>query len=149
MSSWLKNAVMAVFLAVTLASPASAQVPDPYARELAQQLARVEHLLNDNGYQRAAGPFAGGLAARQGRRFPVTLRAGQDYRIVGVCDRRCGDLDLRLYDSANALIGQDVLEDDTPILHVRPTMTGQYWIEAIVYSCTGDRCFFAFNVYSN
>lgn len=149
MGAWLKRTVMAAILVVALASPASAQVPDPYARALAQRLAAAEHLLNDNGYQRAAGPFAGGLSARQGRRFPVTLRAGQDYRIVGVCDSRCGDLDLRLYDSSNALIGQDVLEDDTPILHVRPTMTGQYWIEAIMYRCSGDPCFFAFNVYSN
>ena len=146
----LKNAVLAAAaFGLALAGPAAAQVPDPFARELAEGLARVEHVLSDNGYQRAAGPFAGGLAERQGRRFPVTLRAGQDYRIVGVCDSRCADLDLRLYDSNNVLVAQDVQRDSVPVLHVRPQATGPHTIEVIMYQCRSAPCYFAFNVYSN
>jgi hypothetical protein len=131
-----------------LAAPAAAQVPDPFARELAQRLARAETLLTENGYARAAGPFAGGLNERQGRRFTVMLRAGQDYRIVGVCESRCRDLDLRLLDANDALVAQDVLDDSVPVIHVRPNATGNYAIEVLMVRCAAAPCWFAFNVYS-
>lgn len=131
-----------------MAGPAFAQVPDPYARELAQRLARAEAVLSENGYARAAGPFAAGLQSRQGRRAPLMLRAGQDYRIVGVCESRCGDFDLRLFDANNRLVAQDVLEDNTPVIHIVPTATGQFSIEAAMVRCNAELCWYAFNVYS-
>lgn len=149
MGSWLKKVLAAAVVAVALAGPAAAQVPDPYARELAQKLARAEQSLSENGYQRAAGPFAGALAQRQSRRFPLTLRTGQEYRIVGVCDSRCGGLDFRLYDATNGLVAGALLDDSGPVLRVRPANTGLYTAEVVMDRCTSDPCFFAFNVYSN
>lgn len=131
-----------------LAGPASAQVPDPFARELAQRLAHGETLLRENGYQRAAGPFAGGLSETRGARHTIMLRAGQDYRILGVCDARCRDFDLRLIAPSGALVAQDVLPDAVPIIHVRPTVTGNYDVEALMSRCAGSPCWYAFNVYA-
>lgn len=148
MASWAKMAAAALAALALLAGPAAAQVPDPFARELAQKLARAETILADQGYARAAGPFAGGLREAEGRRFIVTLRAGQDYRIVGVCDERCRDLDLRLYDADQRMIAEDVLQDAVPVIHVRPYATGQYAIEAIMHGCSAAPCWYAFNVYS-
>jgi hypothetical protein len=148
MASWLKIAAAAVASLALLAGPSAAQVPDPFARELAQKLARAEILLSENGYARAAGPFAGGLNEHEGRRYIVTLRAGQDYRIVGVCDNRCRDLDLRLRDPNDREIAQDVLEDSVPVIHVRPYATGQHAIDVEMQGCAGAPCWFAFNVYS-
>jgi hypothetical protein len=148
MSSLTKKAAVAMAALALLAVPAAAQVPDPFARELAQRLSRAEVLLTENGYARAAGPFAGGLNERQGRRFTVLLRAGQDYRIVGVCESRCRDLDLRLLDANETLVAQDVLDDSVPVIHVRPNATGQYTIETLMTRCTAAPCWFAFNVYS-
>jgi len=148
MASWAKKTAAALAALALLAAPAAAQVPDPFARELAQKLARAELILSDDGYARAAGPFAGGLREGEGRRFTVTLRAGQDYRIVGVCDNRCRDLDLRLHDPNARMVAEDVLEDAAPIIHVRPYATGQYAIEAIMHGCSAAPCWFAFNVYS-
>ncbi|HVY84370.1 MAG TPA: hypothetical protein VG943_04500 [Caulobacterales bacterium] len=133
---------------LVLLGVASAQVPDPFARQLAQQLAHVEQLVRDQGYSRAAGPFAGGLVQRQSRRFPVTLRAGTDYRFVGVCDSNCHDLDLRLYDSNNQLIAEDTMTDDVPVLHVVPRATGVHSMEVSMYRCAGANCYYAVNVYS-
>src|SRR5262245_23460074 len=117
MLSWLKKAMAGLAALAVLSGTAAAQVPDPFARELAQRLATAETPLTENGYARAAGPFAGGLPEARARRFTVMLRAGQDYRIVGVCDRRCGDLDLRLFAPSNQLIAQDVLNDAVPVIH--------------------------------
>jgi len=131
-----------------LAVPAAAQVPDPFARELAQKLARAQTVVSDMGYQRAAGPFAGGLGANRAARFQVMLRAGMDYRIVGVCDSRCADLDMRLYDANEQRVAEDVLEDAVPVIHIQPAFTGQHTIEVAMIRCSSDPCWFAFNVYS-
>ncbi len=148
MASWVKRAAAGLTALAVLGGTAAAQVPDLYARELAQRLARAEVPLTERGYARAAGPFAGGLQQQRARRFTVMLRAGQDYRIVGVCDRRCIDLDLRLYAADDLLIAQDVLNDAVPVIHVRPLATGNYDIEAVMVRCAEAPCWFAFNVYS-
>lgn len=145
---WAKRAAAALALALLAGSPAGAQVPDPYARELAQQLARSDSVLGEGGYSRAAGPFAGGLAQRESRRFTLSLRAGQDYRIVGVCDLRCGALDLRLFDANEASVGQAVLENGVPALYVRPAATGPHVVEVEMLRCGGAPCWYAVNVYS-
>jgi hypothetical protein len=148
MGFWPRLLAAALTALTLAAAPAAAQVPDPFARELAQKLARGEQLLTDNGYSRAAGPFAGGLNAGAERRYTVMLRAGQDYRILGVCDERCRDLDLRLLAPNGQPIAQDVLADAVPIIHVRPAVTGNYDIEALMVRCSAAPCWYAFNVYS-
>jgi hypothetical protein len=84
LGSWAKKLAGALAVLALGALPAAAQVPDPFARELAQKLAHGERLITEGGYSRAAGPFAGGLNAGSARRNTVMLRAGQDYRILGV-----------------------------------------------------------------
>lgn len=148
MGSWVKRAGTALAALALTALPAAAQVPDPFARELAQRLSRGEELLVSNGYSRAAGPFPGGLAERGSRRNTVMLRAGQDYRIFGVCNSRCRDLDLRVFGPRGELVEQDVLDDAIPVVHIRPTVTGNYDIEALMQRCGAATCWFAFNVYS-
>lgn len=138
----------AALATLLLAAPAAAQVPDPFARELAQKLSYSEQFLGEDGYSRAAGPFAGGLEQGAERRFPLTLRAGQDYRIVGVCDQRCGDVVLRLYDPNDALIARDVLEGGVPVMHVRPAFTGSHMVEVAAPRCRAPQCWYAVNVYS-
>jgi hypothetical protein len=138
--------ITAFALAACVAGPAAAQIPDPYARQLAQALASVDEAQSQSS--RAAGPFAGELEQGQGRRFVVTLRAGQAYRIAGVCDHRCGDLDLRLFDSNGALVTQDIAPNRTPMLDINPAVTGGYAIEARIADCSAAACFFAFNVYA-
>jgi len=148
MVSWLRKTAAGLAALAVLSGTAAAQVTDPFGRELAPRLAREEAPLTENGYARAAGPFAGGLPEQRGRRFTVMLRAGQDYRILGVCDHRCGDLDLRVFAPSNQLIAQNVLNDAAPVIHVRPIATGNYDIEAVMASCADAPCWFAFNVYS-
>jgi hypothetical protein len=123
-------------------------VPDPFARDLARKLAHAEVVLSENGYARAAGPFAGSLVQPRGQSRSITLRAGQDYRIVAVCDERCQDLDLRLVDPNGQTIGEDVLPDSVPVIHVQPRVTGQHTIEVVMQRCTAASCWYALNVYS-
>lgn len=132
---------------MAFAGAAAAQVPPAYARQLAQQLAAAEQHYTQQGYVRMAGPFAGALAERGVRIVPVTLRADQDYRIIGVCDADCGDLDLRILDDQGDVIAADVQRDDFPILRVRPRLTGRFQVEATMFECAAAPCYFAMNVY--
>jgi hypothetical protein len=146
---WVKAVTGAALAAALLCAPAAAQVPDPYARAMAQALSRTDQFVAQQGYQRAAGPFAGGLAQGQGRRVPITLRAGQEYRIVGVCDDRCRDVDLRVFNVNGIVIGEDVARDALPIVDVRPPVTGQHFVEVQMPACgASDVCYYAFNVYA-
>ncbi len=145
---WGRLAAALAALVLFLGPPATAQVPDPFARALARQLASAETVLSADGYSRAAGPFAGGLDQRENRRFTLTLRAGQDYRIVGVCDQRCGALELRLLDPNDALIAHDIGGDSAPAMHVRPAATGPYMVEVVMPRCAAAQCWYAVNVYS-
>lgn len=138
----------AAALVLLSGAPASAQVPDPFARELARQLAQADALLGQHGYSRVAGPFAGGLQQRATRRIPLTLRAGQDYSIAGFCDTHCRDIDLRVYDENNQLLGEDALTDDVPMVNVQPKFTGSYSVEVVMYQCNASPCYYAFNVYA-
>ena len=61
--------------------------------------------------------------------------------IAGVCDNDCTDIDLRLYDSNENLVDEDVLEDDVPVVTITPDRDGQYAIEGIMYECETEFCF--------
>ncbi len=151
MRGWINRACVALAALVMMAGlPATAQVPPEYGRELSQRLAEAGRAVREGGYMRAAGPFVGGLASQQSRRYTLTLRAGQDYRVIAACDSRCGDIDLRLYDSNGNQIAQDTLDDNVPTLAVRPPSTGAHTIEIDMYQCTAspDPCWYAFNVYT-
>jgi hypothetical protein len=137
-------------LAMAAGSSASAQVPPQFTRELSQRLAEAGRVVGEGGYMRAAGPFVGGLATQQSRRYTLTLRAGQDYRVIAVCDSRCGDIDLRLYDANGNQIAEDTLNDNVPRLAIRPPATGAHTIEIDMYQCAAspEPCWYALNVYT-
>lgn len=142
--TWIGAGLLAAAL---LAGPAVAQVPDPYARELAQKLASADIGFSEQGYMRAAGPFATGISRDQARRITLTLRAGQDYLIVGVCDRYCGDPRLSLDDPNQRLVARSIIDAGAAIMHVRPAFTGQHAVRVETPNCAGE-CWYALNVYS-
>ena len=151
MRGWVKRAcAVLAALAILAGAPAAAQMPPQFQRELSQRLAEAGRVVGDGGYMRAAGPFSGGLAPQQSRRYTLTLRAGQDYRVIAVCDSRCGDIDLRLYDARGNQVAQDTLNDNVPTLAIRPLSTGAHVIEIDMYQCTAapDPCWYALNVYT-
>ena len=145
----LRSWIAAIALAAFAIAPAAAQIPDPYARQLAQALSYVDQAQAQQfGFSRAAGPFGGGVGQGEGQRFAVTLRANQPYRIAGVCDARCGDMDLRVFDANGALVAQDIAPNRAPIVDLNPAFTGGYAIEASIAQCATATCYFAFNIYA-
>jgi hypothetical protein len=123
-------------------------VPDPFARQLAQALARADLAQSEDGFWRAAGPFAGGLGEGEARRFAVTLRMGLPYRVVGVCDARCGELDLRVLDAYGNVAARALPSSDGSGAALIPQATGVHAVEVRMARCARGPCYFAFNVYA-
>lgn len=142
----LKSVLAAMALAF-FAGAAVAQVPDPFARELAQKLARAESALAERAYVHGAGPFSGGMSAGETRRIPLTLRAGQDYRVVGVCGGSCGAPRLTLYDAGGERLAQSADSANATMMDMRVPFTGGYEVEVDLPRCAAERCWYAVNVY--
>ena len=69
------------------------------------------------------------------------------YRILGVCDNDCRDLDLALYDENGKLIGSDQKVDDLPAVSVTPSWTGPFTVRATMASCRTRQCLYGFQAF--
>jgi hypothetical protein len=130
-----------------LSAPAGAQVPDPFARQLAGRLEHAERQFRESGFTKLAGPIAGALGEGGAARFPFTLRAGRPYVVVGVCEQRCADLDLSLADPGQQVVSQDAIGDAAPFLGIVPARTETFTLTVVMTRCAAPACYFAFTVH--
>jgi hypothetical protein len=128
------------------AAPAGAP-PVDYRQQILNRLAQVEQAFAAQGFQRLAEPVSGQLPQGQYANVPINLEVGGDYRIIGVCDNDCGDLDLFLYDQNNNIVSQDNLTDATPVVSVAPQWSGPFVVQAVMHNCTVAPCFYALVLY--
>jgi hypothetical protein len=147
MASKVNRWASALLALAALAQPGAAQVPDPYATQLAQGLARQERLWAQEGYQRVDGPHAGGLPAGGAQRFSFLFHSGGEYRVVAVCDVDCRNIDLRLYDQMGNPIIADGAVGRAATITSQPRWTGPFVVEVRITHCRAAPCYFALNVY--
>jgi hypothetical protein len=72
--------------------------------------------------------------------YNVTLISGVPYKIAGVCDNDCPDLDIKLFDPRGNEVASDSLTDSLPIVDHRPNQTGQYRVRVVMYDCNIAPC---------
>lgn len=106
-----------------------------------------QQLKAEMGFGYAADMVAGSLAAEDDEYFPFDFVGHRDYVIAGICDSDCRDLDLVLYDDNDNVIAADREPDAEPVLTLRAGLTGRYYIEAVMASCSVDPCFYAVQVF--
>ena len=107
------------------------------------QLQQAQGALTQQGFQQVGEPFSGSLQQGQTWNVPASLYAGYDYRIVGVCDRDCADLDLVLFDPNGASVSQDTSADDHPVVSAAPSANGTFTIQVQMYNCSVAPCYYA------
>ena len=103
--------------------------------------------LTSAGFTQIEGERRGALGTNQTVDLPVTLDEGSEYRIIGVCDIDCLDLDLALFDPGGVEVASDYWEDALPILVHRPDTTGEYRVEVIMIACQVEPCSFRLATY--
>ncbi|MBL8546846.1 MAG: toll/interleukin-1 receptor domain-containing protein [Hyphomonadaceae bacterium] len=112
------------------------------------QLQQASGALSQQGYQMVGQPFSGGLQPGQTWDVPAQMSAGYEYQIVGVCDRDCSDLDIRLFDGNGALIVEDTSTTSQPNVGVIPTSSGTFNVQVHMYACTVAPCYYAVALYA-
>jgi hypothetical protein len=112
------------------------------------QLQQAQAALAQQGFQQVGQPFSGGLQPGQSWDLPTQMNAGYEYRIVGVCDRDCSDLDIRLFDGNGGLIIEDTSTSSQPNVGVIPSASGTFNIQVNMYACTVAPCYYAIALYA-
>ena len=100
------------------------------------------------GFTEIGDERVGSLNNDQVFTVPITLQAGTEYRVVGVCDQDCFDLDLALRDPRGQEVDSDVLEDALPILAHVPDTTGEYRVDVIMIACGLEPCSYRLAAYA-
>jgi len=104
--------------------------------------------LEGEGFTEVGSPEAGSLDADQEMRFPLALAASVEYRLAGVCDNDCDDLDLILYGPAGEEVASDLLVDAVPMLTLTPTSTGTYRLAVVMVGCRIGPCGFMVGIFA-
>lgn len=112
------------------------------------QLQQASANLAAQGYSQVGQPFSGGLQPGEAWNIPAQMQVGYEYQIVGVCDRDCSDLDMRLYDGNGGLIIEDTSTNSQPNVGVLPTSSGAFTIQIHMYACSVAPCYYAVALYA-
>lgn len=71
----------------------------------------------------------------------ISLEAGVRYLVVGACDNECSNVDIQLVDASGAVVAQDVLADDFPVVDFTPAAAGAYQVRMLMRTCTLAPCY--------
>ena len=118
-----------------------------WRRQVMDQMQVADSVLRLNGLHLATPVRMG--AAPQGTRVSeeVVLEAGVRYFVIGRCDADCSDVDLRVMDGADAVVGTDQADDDYPAVSFVTRTGGTYRAEVHMTACTADPCAYGVAVY--
>lgn len=149
MSAISQKALALLAAATTLAAaPVWADPIDPYVNQISNQLVHAIRVAREAGFSVSHEPHAA-ILPRSGRQdVTVNLRAGKAYRILGVCDDDCRDLDMALYDENGKLIDKDQKDNDLPAVSVTPRWDGPFTVRTTMASCRTGQCLYGFEVFA-
>lgn len=124
-------------------APSAAQ---SYANTVWTQLQSVYDQASNNGYS-SKHYLLSTLVDNGTDSWNFSFEGGAEYQIVGVCDEDCSDLDLTIKTSSGTVIDSDTSSDDIPIVTIRPPGNGQYTIEAKMYDCSSEPCYYGIGLF--
>jgi hypothetical protein len=124
-----------------------AQSIDPWTAEVRNQLILSAAAAGYEGNTLTHDPFIGNLGNGGTDNVTLNLTQGVTYKIFGVCDEDCRDIDLELYDDNGQLVDSDTTNDDVPIVSVSPRWNARFTIRAIMPSCSNGPCRYGIGVF--
>lgn len=141
----MKPLAIAIIAAAT-ALPTLAAA-DQWESQVREYFTYAETVLNDGGYRAGTDIFMDRLRQNESDRLTVTIGSPGNFLLLGLCDADCPDLDLKIYDSRGALVGQDTEVDSTPIVEFYAPTRGDYTLEVLMYRCTTEPCRYGVRLY--
>jgi len=145
----MRNLFRAVFAAAALAMAAPAMAQDAEHESQVRGYLQYDMSIHSSlGYRRDAGirDLVAPLRLDAPYLWAVNLRAGESYRVYGVCDDNCGDLDMEIYAHDGVLVDRDVAANDRPYVQITPARSGLHHVRIWLYSCDAEPCLVAARV---
>jgi len=123
-----------------VAAPAPPAQNNNYDAQVTSQLDRVEEAANGMNYRRLFRSPMMHMNKDAVENYTVVLTQGVNYKIAGVCDNDCPDMDIKLIDPTGREVAADVLTDSVPIVDYRAVRGGAYTVRVVMYNCTSNPC---------
>lgn len=87
------------------------------------------------------------MNAGETARVALDVPVNTQIQIMGDCDFDCTDLDLIVYNGSGKVFGEDLLEDDYPIVSFTSDETGRIELELDLVDCDARYCYAAYSVF--
>lgn len=142
----LRPFVGGLFLLTAVALTPADTAAQSYANTVWSQLQSVYDRASSNGYS-SKHYLLSTLEDDGTDQWNFSFEAGAEYQIVGVCDEDCSDLDLTVKTTSGTVIDSDTSSDDVPIVTIRPPGNGHYTIEAKMYNCSSEPCYYGIGLF--
>ena len=140
-----RSSILVIGVALALPPVLRAQ---SYTDQMQGYMARyAQDFAYSQGYQSTGNMQTGSTNQGTNTSHYVQLSGGMSYVIIGVCDRDCTDVDLRLFDPSGNNIATDVATDDHPTLRFQASMNGNYRLQVEMPNCSHNPCFYGFQVF--
>jgi Caspase domain len=143
-----RTTVMSLAALVALCAPVSVVAQGEAFDQVERQFEVMDESLLDEGLYPTGEMLKGYLNAGETESVDVWLNAPGIFKIAGVCDNDCSDVDLVLFDPDGDKVAEDLLVDDVPIVNVQATSTGSYRLEVRMVTCSIEPCFWGAQAYS-
>jgi hypothetical protein len=114
----------------------------PMGQNMEDRLNVFRSELVEEGFTEIGEPESGTLDQDQEIRFSLTLLEGLQYKVAGVCDNDCENLDLVLFGPGGEEVASDRLSDAIPLLAVTPDVGGEHRVAVQMTTCTIEPCGF-------
>lgn len=98
-----------------------------------------EYSLESFGIQR--------MSAGTSQRIPLDLPTGRTVTIMGDCDEDCRDMNLTVYSQAGKPMGEDVLDDNYPVVSFATGADGRISVGMDMVRCDASYCYAAYSVF--
>ena len=131
-----------IALVVIAAVPAAAAAQSI----IEQQTTIVDETMGGQGLQKRTSRD-GGLHQGEAMELVMDISASADVVLIGICDGDCSDLDMRV-SKDGATLGEDVLDDDKPLVRLQNFGGGQLRVRVEMPGCSVAPCAFRVLVYS-
>ncbi|RYG79431.1 MAG: hypothetical protein EON59_16210 [Alphaproteobacteria bacterium] len=109
-------------------------------------LAKATEIYARKGFAPTGWSHRNAMVEGDSKTLAVNLQGGATYVLAGVCDSECEDLDLVVADSNGKTVVEDLLDDDSPIVHV--PKSGSYRVKVTMAECAGT-CEFGVIAFKN
>lgn len=140
-----RGTILSTLFAAALFALPSIAGAQSHAEAVWTQLNRAYNQVNGDGFG-SRNYVIGRMANGSSDSWSFTLPGGTSYKIVGVCDNDCEDLDIRV-SIGDEVVAEDILDDDVPIVNFTAKGETRYSVRVTMATCKADPCFWGIAVF--